>query len=299
MHVVSIFRYLATGINFADLTYEFYLGKSTIREIVHETCLSVWSRLKPIEMPEPTLEKWIEIAETFFQKTDFPNCVGAVDGKHIRCTNPKNSGSKFFNYKSFFSIVLLAVVDANLSCIAIDVGAYRREGDSSIFKKSPLGRKVYNGTLNLPPPKCLPGTTTDPQPFVFIGDSAFQIHTNLLRPFPERGLTPRRRVFNYRLSRCRRSVECAFGILCNKWRVFHTPILVEPNFVDLITKTCCALHNFVRKRDGINFEDTLTYTFNEVNNQIGRRGEGIQVRDKFADYFMGVGAVPFQGKFMF
>ncbi len=169
MYLISPFRYLATGISFSDLTYEFYLGKSTIREIVHETCSSIWSRLKPIEMPEPTLEKWVEIAETFWQKTNFPNCVGAVDGKHIRCTNPKNSGSKFFNYKHFFSVVLMAVVDTNLSFVAIDVGAYGREGDSSIFKNSMPGRKLYNGTLNLPPPKCLPGTSTDDNGiFVFL-----------------------------------------------------------------------------------------------------------------------------------
>ncbi len=145
----------------------------------------------------------MEIAEIFWQKTNFPNCVGAVDGKHIRCTNPKNSGSKFFNNKHFFSVVLMAAVDANLSFIAIDV----REGDSSIFKNSMLGRKLYNGILNLPPPKCLPGTGTDPQPFIFVGDDAFKLHTNLLRLFPQRDLTPCRRVFNDRLSRCRGSAE--------------------------------------------------------------------------------------------
>lgn len=169
---------------------------------------------------------------TFYQKTNFPNCVGSIDGKHIRCTNPKNSGSKYFNYKKFSSVVLMAIADANLCFTTIDVGAYGKEGDSSVFRDSPLGKKLYSGQLNLPAPRCLPNTNTNPQPFVFVGDEAFKLHTNLLRPFPLRRLNPRRRVYNYRLSRCRRSVECAFGVLANKWRVFHTPILVQPGFID-------------------------------------------------------------------
>lgn len=291
---------MATGTNFTDLTYEFLLGKSTIRDIVYTTCSAIWSVMQPREMPEPTTETWLNIAEIFYQTTNFPNCVGAVDGKHVRCINPKNAGSKFFNYKKFFSVVLMAVADANLCFVAIDVGAYGREGDSTVFRDCALGKKLYGGTLNLPEPKHLPGMTTRPQPFVMIGDEAFRLHTNLLRPFPARNLTPTRRVFNYRLSRARRSVECAFGVLANKWRIFHVPIQVEPNFIDLIIKTCCVLHNFVRRRDGINFQDTTTHTFHDVTN-VGQSAHGIgkNVRDFFAEYFMDVGAVPFQAKYNF
>jgi len=64
-------------------------------------------------MPKPNEEKWIDISKTFYSKTNFPNCLGAIDGKHVRCKNPENSGSLFFSYKKYFSIVLMAVVDAN------------------------------------------------------------------------------------------------------------------------------------------------------------------------------------------
>ncbi len=293
------FRFLATGIHFQDLQYEFHVAKSTIKGIVQETCAVVWSQLKAQEMPVPTTEMWKEIADLFYKKMNFPNCVGAVDGKHIRFRNPKNSGSEYFNYKKYFSLVLMAIADANLSFIMIDVGAYGSQGDSTIFQDSPLGRKLYTGTLNLPPPQCLPNTSTLPQPFTFVADEAFRLHTNLQRPFPQRNLDPRRRVYNYRLSRCRRSVECAFGILANKWKVFHTPILVEPDFGDDIIKACCILHNFVRRRDGYNFEDTLTHPCADIRNfGPGISGTGPGVREVFADYFMGVGAVPFQNRFL-
>lgn len=78
-------------------------------------------------------------------------------------------------------------------------------------------------------------------------DEAFALHTNLLRPYPGRNLNDTRRVFIHRLSRARRTVKCAFGVLAKKWRVLHTSIQVEPDFTDEIVKACCILHNFVRK----------------------------------------------------
>lgn len=80
--------------------------------------------------------------------------------------------------------------------------------------------KVYNIILfveqvNLPPPKCLYGDDGGQQmPYVFVGDEAFPLKPYLLRPFPGRQLDcDRKRVYNYRLSRCRRIIENTFGRL--------------------------------------------------------------------------------------
>lgn len=123
----------------------------------------------------------------------------------------------------------MAVVDANLNFIYIDVGAYGGEADSSVFRQSVFGKMLYSQQLQIPDPVALPLTENNIQPYVFVADEAFGLHANLLRPFPSRGLNNTRRVFNYRLSRARRTVECAFGVLANKWRVLHTTILVEPD----------------------------------------------------------------------
>lgn len=65
------------------------------------------------------------------------------------------------------------------------------------------------------------------------------------------------KIFKYRLSRARRCVERTYGILSNKWRIFHRPIDVHVDFAVDIVKSCCVLHNFVHDRDGFNFDDTL------------------------------------------
>jgi len=49
-------------------------------------------------MPEPKQEDWLKIADTFLNVTNFPNCIGAIDGKHIRIVKPAHSGSLYYNY---------------------------------------------------------------------------------------------------------------------------------------------------------------------------------------------------------
>jgi hypothetical protein len=45
-------------------------------------------------------------------------------------------------------------------------------------------------------------------------------------------------------------VECVFGILNNKWRIFQQPLNVSPEFLLDIVKACVVLHNYVRESDG-------------------------------------------------
>lgn len=63
---------------------------------------------------------------------NFPNLIGAIDGKHIRVIKPQHSRSQYFNYKKKISIVLLAICDANYNFIDMDVGCYGKAADSTI-----------------------------------------------------------------------------------------------------------------------------------------------------------------------
>lgn len=92
-------------------------------------------------------------------KWNYPNCILAIDGKHVRVRSPSNTGSLFYNYKDYFSIVLLAIVDANYKFIAVDVGSFGREGDSGIFLKSNMGKKILDGSFGFPEAKKLPGSS--------------------------------------------------------------------------------------------------------------------------------------------
>nr|CAI5820534.1 unnamed protein product [Callosobruchus analis] len=137
-----------------------------------------------------------------------------------------------------------------------------------------------------------------PLPFAFVGDEAFGLSPHLLRPYSGKQLASHKGVFNYRLSRARRYIECTFGIMSNKWRILHRPMDVDINFAVDIIKCLCILHNFVRKRDGYRFEDTLTV----VGLEDGGNGDNINInrslnryRDALANYFVSSsGEVPWQ-----
>ena len=84
-------------------------------------------------MPSPTEEIFQEIEKDFNIRWNFPNCVGSIDGKHIRIKCPPNFGSQYFNYKQYHSIVLQAIVDENLKFLIVDVGAYCKQRDGGVF----------------------------------------------------------------------------------------------------------------------------------------------------------------------
>lgn len=85
---------------------------------------------------------WEKIINGFNTKWNFPQCVGAIDGKHIVIKCPNNSGSLYFNYKNQFSIVLLALVDDDYNFTCIDVGSFGSSSDGGIFGKSALNAAI-------------------------------------------------------------------------------------------------------------------------------------------------------------
>nr|CAI5840915.1 unnamed protein product [Callosobruchus analis] len=93
-------------------------------------------------MPSPTEEIWKTVEKNFCELWNFPNCIGAIDGKHVVIEAPANSGSLYFNYKKTFSVVLLALVDANYRFISVDVGAYGKNSDGGIFASSNMGKAL-------------------------------------------------------------------------------------------------------------------------------------------------------------
>ena len=100
---------------------------------------------------------------------------------------------------------------------------------------------------------------------------AFALSQHALQPYSSTNFNAARRVYNYRLTRARRLVECAFGILCYKRRIFHRATDVCTDICDVIVKTCCILHKFFRQRDGFHFQDDLYECPLEIIKAVGNR----------------------------
>lgn len=142
-----------------------------------------------------TQEGWLKIAAGYENVANFPNCIGSIDGKHVRIICPEHSVSLLSNYKKYYSIVLLAMCYSDYQFIYINVGACGTDSDSTIFKESTLFTKINNGEIMLPPPKPLP-YTTEPLPYMIIGDFAFGISNKVLRPYARSNLTKKKKRYS-------------------------------------------------------------------------------------------------------
>lgn len=77
--LVVTLKYLATGASFVQLGYDFFLGESTVRYVVHDTCKAIAEELADVYLKVPsTPEEWISIADGFWTSWNLPNCLGKL-----------------------------------------------------------------------------------------------------------------------------------------------------------------------------------------------------------------------------
>lgn len=246
---------MAHGSSMQAVAWNFLVGKSTVSGIIKETCTILWKVLQPLYLKSSTSkEEWLNLAGDFSQKWNFEHCLGAIDGKHITIQAPKKSGTEYFNYKKFFSVVLLAVCDANYRFTMVDIGAFGSLSDGCVFADCPFGKDLAKGKCNIPKDRQIAGMA-DKTPYFFAADAAFPLKKYIMRPYPGLGLNTKERVFNYRLSRARRTIENSFGILVSRWRLLRTPIIAEVTTIEAIVAAIVSLHNFIM------VEENKSYAF--------------------------------------
>jgi len=148
----------------------------TISLIIPEVLDVIISELETRHLPFPDKEIWAESAKEYERLWNYPGAVASIDGKHCQVVvcfpsylidicffkycllqAPPNSGSTNFSYKGTYSIVLMALVDANYKFLVVDVGGQGRMSDAGLFNRSSLNQLIEAGQLNLPPDLKLPG----------------------------------------------------------------------------------------------------------------------------------------------
>nr|CAI5865066.1 unnamed protein product [Callosobruchus analis] len=315
----SAFGFLATGDSYSSLMYVFKISKQVVSKIIPEVCEAIIEVLHQyVNLPQGEQE-WLNIAKQFNDVWNFPNCVGSVDGKHVVLQAPINTGSEFFNYKSTFSIVLMAVVDADYCFTFADVGCQGRISDGGVIKNTSFYKKLQGNELHLPSDNALPNTEKV-LPYVFVADDAFPLEEHIMKPYPGSHQEDSiERIFNYRLSKARRVVENAFGILSVVFRVLRKPMLLEPHKAAKVVLACIYLHNYLRRSKSSRNIYTRQDTFDqEIDGKIiqgswrqereanptsllpilniPRKSAGVSKdnRKQFAEYFKTVGRVPWQ-----
>ena len=115
-------RYLATGESYTSLSCQFRVGRSTISKFLPEVCRAIQDEFTREYLKCPTTpDEWKELEREFRIRWNVPHALGALDGKHVALKKPKNSGALYHNYKGFFSIVMLALVDGQYKFRWVDI----------------------------------------------------------------------------------------------------------------------------------------------------------------------------------
>ena len=170
------------------------------------------------------------------------------------------------------------------------------------------------GNLKIPGPKRLPGWSQGGGlPHCIVGDEAFPLRMDLMQPFPrgkkENRLPYNKMICNYRLSRARRIMENAFGILVQRFRVYDRRICMDDHNVVKVVKATCILHNYLctarmeaatvmgqLNPQGAAYMQphVMLWEFRNQGYHGSRAAERVQ--NIYMDYFnSNVGAVPWQG----
>ena len=123
--LVITLHFLATDVVQQSLNFGYRVGKLAVCNIISQTSKAIYECLKKEYLKAPSKkQEWPSISKDFEDIWNLPNCLGATDGKHICLQCPKLSGSNYYTYKGFYSIVLLAICDVKYCFILHDTGQF-------------------------------------------------------------------------------------------------------------------------------------------------------------------------------
>ncbi|KAL6418260.1 hypothetical protein ACFW04_006213 [Cataglyphis niger] len=168
---------LARGTSIRTSSWNYRIGRSIAYKVFRETCSALWKALQPICLQALTKETMMQISEDFFNRWQFPNCIKAIDDKHVSIQCPPKTGSNS----------------------AFGQAIYAGEIDFPFPKEIP-GSDVI-----------LPFTFVADEAFP-LGIYMMRPYARTYRTFGNE-----ERIFNYRLNRARRTIENAFGIMSSTY----------------------------------------------------------------------------------
>ena len=112
----------------------------------------------------------------------------AVEPDCRRLPNQVELSSCLWGMSACFSMIFLAVVDANYKFVWISVGAIGTASDAQLFNNCELKNLLGQDNLGLPPPSPLPGDDKN-TPYFYIADDAFPLRTWMMNPYSRCHLT--------------------------------------------------------------------------------------------------------------
>ena len=224
------------------IAFSYRVGHSTVCNIIKHTCTAIYNSLRLLYIRTPTSYfDWEKISSEFNQYWNFSHCIRSIDGKHVVIQAPNGAGSLYIITISIL-IVLFYWASATPNIVLHYSISVITEG--SVLRNSSFGGALESNQLSVPQPEHIQDCPK-PLSYVFLGNAAFLLRENILRPCPGKYLPEPKKIFTYRLSRARRVVENKFGIMASRFCIFRRTIIASPEKASLITQATCTLHNYL------------------------------------------------------
>ncbi|XP_053898255.1 uncharacterized protein LOC128844495 [Malaclemys terrapin pileata] len=231
---------LATPDSYWSVGNQFGMGKSTVGAAVMQVAKAITELLLRKVM---TLGN-VQVIVDGFAAMGFPNCGGAIDGTHIPILAPEHQGTQYINHKGYFSMVLQALVDHKGRFTNINMGWPGRVHDARVFRNTILFKRLQQGNY-FPDQKITVGDVE--MPIVILGDPAYPLMPWLMKPYTG-SLDTSQELFNYRLSKCRMVVECAYSHLKGRWCSLLTRSDLSQTNIPIVIAAYCVLHSLCESK---------------------------------------------------
>ena len=195
---------LASSAEYRTVSHLFGVGRSTVCEVVHETCRAIVDHLLPKYICFPSCDQQQQYVDNFEDKWGVPQCIGAIDGSHIPVLPPTLCHTDYYNRKGWYSVLIQAVVDYKYCFLDIYTGWPGSVHNACVLAHSTFYKKANAGQLLSHTTKTICGASI---PVFVIGDSAYPMLPWLMKPYNHQSVdSSEKRTYNYRISRSREAV---------------------------------------------------------------------------------------------
>lgn len=269
-------RWLAGGQQL-DLCFAWGISKSVFfsnRGVLWPTIIAIDKVIK-LGFPINDNDALEELAAGFREHSGgvLDNCVLAIDGMAVKTICPSvfdvRQRKDYRCRKGGFAIILMAGCDVRGKFFFATSNHSGSTNDIIAWNDSKLCDAINDNKL--------------PPQYFFIGDEAFTNTQQFLSPWSGRGLPKYKDSFNYWLSHSRQCIERAFGMLTQRWGIFHRRFCFSFERWSLVTQVCLKLHNLCIDRnvsmparkfheDHVNGDRWTVFENNDEEEDIALRG---------------------------